>query len=450
MIHATIPARTQIHRLLTAAVVVTAISMTGCLGAAPAPSPTAEATAAPAATRSADAVASLPSECLADSYGCADIPPGETIKIGMAGPMTGDYQAFGLDISDAARLAVEDFGTYVDWQFELVVGDTQGDPTLGEAVALEWASEPTLVAVAGHIFSGETSRAMPIYAEAGIVMMSPSATNPDLTRVGSPVFNRLAFTDAIQARDAALFMFTELSITRIAALHDDEPYGQALAEVTSSEFQALGGEVVLVGIVPDDDDLLAGFISDLADQGIQAIYYGGYDVAATRVVNTLGRLRAAAAETPSPTAGAGSEPSASYDILFFGCDGTYGTSFLEGTGEYGEGAYAATLYPAGTTERLVFDGRYATAYGFVPGQRSPYTWYGYDAVGVLIYAVKRIAVIGSDGHLYIPRGALIEAVRGIDGYPGLTGLVTCNEVGECATIGPTFYMIRDGNWVPAS
>ena len=63
-------------------------------------------------------------ECLRDRVGCAVIPSDETIKIGMGGPMTGDYEVFGIDIYEAGLLAIADMGRYLGWDFELVQGDT--------------------------------------------------------------------------------------------------------------------------------------------------------------------------------------------------------------------------------------------------------------------------------------------------------------------------------------
>ncbi len=377
-------------------------------------------------------------ECVLDAFGCAVIPPSETIKIGMAGPMTGDYGIFGQDISQAGQLAIEAFGEYLGWRFELVVGDTQGDPAQAVPVAEAWVEDPTFVAVAGHIFSGETRETIPIYEAHGIPMLSPSATNPELTRLGSAVFNRVAFTDMVQAEYATAYLFDKLGVSRLAVIHDGQPYGQALAEMVVDNFQQRGGEVVAQAVIEQAEDDLTGVLTDILAAGPEAIYYGGYDNVAIAIVNELARLRdesAAEGETTSP--------------IFFGCDGTYGENFLVSTGANGEGAYATSLLPPESAAKRDFDALYTERYGTAPGALSPYTWHGYDAVGALIYAVKRVAILGADGNLYVPRGALVQAVRTLEGYPGLTGEIRCSEVGECSTTGPLFFVIAGGEWVPA-
>ncbi len=138
----------------------------------------------------------VPAVCATDAGGCAVIKPGSTVKIGMGAPMTGDNAPFGIDISNGAKIAVTDAGQFQGFSFELDVQDDGGTPEGGAAVANKLVSDPTVVAIAGHIFSGATQSAIPIYEKANIPMMSPSATNPALTQSGSKVFNRLVFTDA--------------------------------------------------------------------------------------------------------------------------------------------------------------------------------------------------------------------------------------------------------------
>jgi branched-chain amino acid transport system substrate-binding protein len=141
-----------------------------------------------------------------DEWGCAEISDGESIKVGYVGPTTGDYSAFGIDITRGAELAVAANPDTEGFEFELVVEDTQGAPEQGAAVANKFAADSRMVAVDGHTFSGSTEAAIPIYEEAHIVMMSPSATQVDLTSLGSEIFNRVAFHDAMQGEFAANYI----------------------------------------------------------------------------------------------------------------------------------------------------------------------------------------------------------------------------------------------------
>ncbi len=372
-----------------------------------------------------------PSVCSTDQFGCAVIKPGETVKIGMGAPLTGDNASFGIDISDAGKLAITDAGKFQGFSFELDAQDDGGTPEGGAAVANKLVSDPTVVAIAGHIFSGATSAAIPIYEKAGLPMMSPSATNPDLTKSGSKVFNRLVFTDADQGRYAAQYIFNVLKIKNIAIMHDGQAYGQGLATVVQQQFTNLGGTVVAFqAITPGLSDYSAP-LADIASKNPELLYYGGYVAEAVVIINQM----KAAGLTKT---------------LFFGDDGTFGQDFLDRTGANGEGAYATALVPAASPAKEKFDAAYLAAYGQPAGKLSPYSWTGYDSVAVLIKDIESVAILGTDGNLYIPRGALVTAVRNTKDYQGLSGVVTCSSTGECAGSGPTFYIDKSGKWVAAS
>jgi branched-chain amino acid transport system substrate-binding protein len=391
--------------------------------------PMEEATEEP--TEEAMAEGGEPAVCAEDAIGCAVIPEGETIKIGYAGPTAGDYAAFGTDISNAGLIAVEDAEPLEGWNFELVIEDTGGTPEGGAAVANRFVSEPTMVAIAGHTFSGSTEAAIPIYDEAGYPMLSPSATNPSLTEMGSKVFNRIAFTDTVQGENAAAYLYNVLGVRRLAVMHDGGAYGQGLAEVVAEQFQGLGGEVVTTeAITPGETDYSAP-LAGIGALAPDAVFFGGYSAEAAVIANQM------------PTAGLG-------DAIFFSDDGTYGTDFLNLTdADNAEGAYATSLVPPESPARQDFDQKYTDAYGQAPGVLSAFTWNGYDIVAALISVIRETAVVGDDGNLYIPRATLTENVRGLEGYQGLSGTISCNDVGECNTAGPTFYMVQDGAWVLA-
>jgi branched-chain amino acid transport system substrate-binding protein len=381
-------------------------------------------------TACASAGGGKPSACDTDSFGCAVIKPGETIKIGMGSPLTGDNASFGIDISNAGKLAIIDAGQFEGFSFELASEDDGGTPEGGAAVANKLVSDPTVVAIAGHIFSGATSSAIPIYEKAGLPMMSPSATNPDLTKSGSKVFNRLVFTDADQGRYAAEYLFNVLKAKNIAIMHDGQAYGQGLATVVNDQFTALGGTVVAFqAITPGLSDYSAP-LADVASKNPEILYYGGYVAEAVVIIN---QMKAAGLT----------------NTTFFGDDGTFGQDFLDRTGANGNGAYATALIPAASPAKDKFDAAYLAAYGQPAGKLSPYSWTGYDSVAVLIHTIESVAIKGGDGNMYVPRGALVTAVRNIKDYQGLSGVVTCSSTGECAGSGPTFYIDQDSKWVEA-
>ncbi len=379
--------------------------------------------------------ASAPAACTSDPAGCAKIPAGQTIKIGMGAPMTGDNAQFGIDISQGAKIAVTDAGDFQGFKFELVAQDDGGTGEGGAAVANKLVADPTVVAVEGHIFSGATAAAIPIYEKASIPMLSPSATNPDLTKpdpktgVQNKVFNRIPFTDSQQGVFAADYLSKKLGIKKLAILHDGTTYGKGLAEVVSTTFATMGSVVSFDAITPGESDYTA-VLSKVAANKPDALYYGGYVAEAVVLVNEM-------------------KQTGLTNTVFFGDDGTYGLDYLTRTGANGEGTYATALVPPSSPAKDKFDAAYLAAYGKPAGSLSPYTWNAYDAAAALISVVKAVAIKGTDGNLYVPRTAMVNGVRTLNGFQGITGTITCSATGECNTSGPVFFIDKGGQWVEA-
>ncbi|MFN2151789.1 MAG: branched-chain amino acid ABC transporter substrate-binding protein [Anaerolineales bacterium] len=394
--------------VILAILLITSLALSACGGGSKAP----------------DVCADNPNETV-----CAVIDPGSTIKIGFAGPMTGDYSAFGIDISNAGLLAVEDAGEFEGFSFELLIEDTQGSGEGGASVANLYVSDPDVVAIAGHTFSGSTAAAIPIYNKARLPMLSASATRADLTGGDQDVFNRIPFTDDIQGSKVAEYLYNNLGFTKIAVMHDGDAYGKGLAEKVQEVFTGLGGEVVAFeAITPGETDYSA-VLTDIGAKGPEAIFYGGYYSEAAVIAKDM------------PVAGLA-------DVVLFSDDGTFGVTFIELAGDNAEGVYATSAIPPDSAARTAFDEKYKATYGEEAGALSTFTWHGYDVVSALISAIESVAIKGDDGNLYIPREALVKAVDGISGYQGLTGEITCNK-GECNTAGPTFLVVQNGEWVLA-
>jgi branched-chain amino acid transport system substrate-binding protein len=387
----------------------------------------------PTATQAlATQASTLPAEavCKSDKVGCAVFSAGQAIQIGMGAPMSGENAAYGQDISQAARLAVSDAGLFNGFPFELVIVDDSGTPDGGVAVARKFVADPQVIAIAGHIITSATKAAIPIYEAANLPMMSPSATNPDLTRTGSKVFNRCIFTDAAQGKFAAAYLYNKLGVKDLAILHDGQAYGQGLAQVVRDQFNSLGGRVVAFQVITPGKSDYSTVLAEVSPSKPQALFYGGYATEAAVIVNQM-------------------KPAGLVGVTFFGDEGTYGQDFLDRTGVSGEGAYVASLIPPASDARAKFDAAYLAAYGQPAGKITSYTWTGYDSVAVLIKAIESVAVLDPDGKLYIPRAALVAAVRGTKDYQGLSGTITCDPTGECAASGPAFYIDRGGKWVEA-
>jgi branched-chain amino acid transport system substrate-binding protein len=166
--------------------------------------------------------------------GCAKKEEAVTvIKIGVAGPHSGDLASYGIPTVRAAELVVEKInaaGGVLGKQVELLVEDDVCKPEVATNTATKLVSDGAVVVV-GHVCSGATKAALGIYKDAGIIVMSPSATNPGLTQSGDyPNFYRTIASDDVQANLGAEFTVGTLGAKKVAVLHDKGDYGKGYAE----------------------------------------------------------------------------------------------------------------------------------------------------------------------------------------------------------------------------
>ena len=252
-----------------------------------------------------------------------------------------------------------------------------------------------------------------------------------MTTLGSAVFNRIVFTDARQGPPAAEYLFNKLNVKKLAVLHDGSDYGKGLAEAVAARFTELGGEVVVTEAITKGETDYTAVLSAVAAKSPDGLYFGGYTAEGAIILNQMKQT--------------GLE-----NVFFFGDDGTYGADFLSRTGANGEGAIATIApIPPDSPEKAAFDAAYLEQFGKEAGSLSPYTWNGYDATAALIGAVKSVAILGDSGNLYVPRSALLTAVRTLTNYKGIGGTYSCDATGECNTLPPMFVIVKDGAWVPA-
>jgi len=156
----------------------------------------------------------------------------DTLKMGVVGPHSGDLASYGLPSVNAAKILVEQInaaGGINGKQIELLIEDTVCDAKTATDVATKLVSDGAQF-VLGGICSGSTKAALPIYLDAGILVMSPSATNPGLTQSGDyPNFFRTIAPDDAQAQLDVDFAIDKMGYKKIAVGHDNGDYGKVFA-----------------------------------------------------------------------------------------------------------------------------------------------------------------------------------------------------------------------------
>lgn len=204
----------------------------------------------------------------------------DTIKIGVAGPMTGGYAAFGEQFWRGTSQAAEDInaaGGINGHMIELVKGDDACEPKQATAVANRLLDQDKVAAVVGHFCSSSTIPASEVYTDAGVLMITPGSTNPKVTERGLPTVFRMCGRDDQQGPLAADFIFGQLKAQKIALVHDKDTYGQGIADAVRRRLNELnaGDRVVLYeGLTRGEKDFNA-LVTKIKAANADTVYFGG-------------------------------------------------------------------------------------------------------------------------------------------------------------------------------
>ena len=344
-----------------------------------------------------------------------------TFKIAYQGPMTGDYAALGENMINGINLAVDqanesgELGEGVELSVEDF--DSQGDPAQAPPLANQAASDTEIIAMVGPAFSGESQASGPVFEQAGLPFITPSATTPGLSENGWTHFFRTVGSDKDQGPVAAQFIAEDLGATKVAIMDDSSDYGKPLAdfveETLESEFDA---EIVArEGIEAGQQDYSAA-VGAVAQSGAEAIFFGGYYAEA-------GLLKKQLAD-----AGAG-------DIPFVSDDGAFDNAFFDTAGkDTSENSYVT--YPGidVTSADPEFVEAYEGAYDTAPG-----------AFSVESYQNARIIIEGLKSGA-CDRMSMREFIAGFDGE--VAGKqISFGENGDIEAGPFTVYKAENGEWV---
>ncbi|MDS1136556.1 branched-chain amino acid ABC transporter substrate-binding protein [Nitratireductor indicus] len=201
------------------------------------------------------------------------------ITIAVAGPMTGQYASFGEQMKAGAEQAVADIneaGGVNGEMLKLEVGDDACDPKQAVAVANQFAGSG-VVFVAGHFCSGSSIPASAVYAEEGIIQISPASTNPAFTddRPGPGIF-RVCGRDDQQGDVAGKFLVEKFPDKKVAFIHDKTAYGKGLADATMAAYEAAGGKPAMYEAYTAGEKDYSALVSKLKQEGVGVLYVGGY------------------------------------------------------------------------------------------------------------------------------------------------------------------------------
>jgi branched-chain amino acid transport system substrate-binding protein len=422
---------------LLSLLVIASMALAACGGGASATEAPAEQPEAPAESE-APAEAPADFECT-DAIGCVTIAPGDPIHIAYALTVSGPTSSLGEDSRGAIEIAIADRGGEISgFPIELSGEDTLCSAEGGQAAGTKLAADSTIIGVIGTNCSSEARAASPLISQAGMVMISPSNTAPDLTDPNSPDshpgYFRTAHNDLFQGRVAAEFAYNELGVTKVATIHDGSPYAQSLQEVFADVFRELGGEVTAQEAINVGDTDMGPVLTTIAAGSPELIYFP--------IFEPEGNLIASKSK----------EISGLENVLLMAADGLFADTMPEATGSAAVGMYLSGPYvDVNNAAYGEFLAKWADQIGGVPP--SGFHAHAYDATNMLLDAIEAVGVVDADGNLHIGRQAIRDYLYNLSGFSGLTGTLSCDANGDCAT-GEALGVFQlsqaevDGNWPP--
>lgn len=291
------------------------------------------------------------------------------VVIGVAGPHTGAYAAFGEQLWKGAEKAAADInaaGGVNGEMISLVKADDACEPKQAVSVANRLVDSDGAVAVVGHFCSSSSIPASKIYEEAGVIMVTPASTNPTLTDQGLPNVFRVCGRDDQQGDVAASYIVDKLNAKRVAVIHDKDTYGKGLADAMKSTLNAYGvKEVMYEGLTRGEKDFNA-LITKIRSVDADVVYFGGLHSEAGPLVRQLREQGSKA--------------------IFISGDGIVSDEFVSvaGSPKYVDGVLMTfgadpTSYPAG--KKVIKEFRDS---GYEP---EGYTLYSYTAMQVAVAAL---------------------------------------------------------------
>ena len=368
-----------------------------------------------------------------DDLGCVLIRPGEPVRIGLMLSLSGEAAFLGQGSQGGVEIAVDDrAGELLEHPIELIEIDSGCRVAQAEAAAQAITADAGLLGIIGPNCSDVANIVLPAVEQAGLVMISPSATDPELTRAGEGAYFRTAHNNLFQARVAAEYAYTVLGARRAAVIHDGSEYAVALQEQFVAVFQGLGGSIVFLDAVSLEQSAVGERLTAMATGSPDVLYLPLFEPEASLIASGLGEIEALA------------------DITLLGANSLLVPTFVTGAAETVNGMLLSG--PAGAAnqelanqelanqelanQRLAgayqaFLNKWLARYGAAPP--GPFHAHAYDATGILLEAIESVAQAGDNGALLVGRQALRRAVATTAGFEGLTGTLTCSPSGDCAS-----------------
>lgn len=345
----------------------------------------------------------------------------KTIGLAFVGPLTGDAANLGINTRNGIKVAIEEANAKSEkYEYVLKEFDTQGDPAQAPTQADKYIPDEEIIAVVGPEFSGETKAVLPTLEDAGLVMVSASATNTALPTVvpNSKVFHRIIPDDDVQGAGLTDYITKKLAAKNAAYVHDNSEYGKGLAEGTQKLLEGQGVKTALVEAIDPKGQDYSAAVNKVKAADADFIFYGGYYAEAGRLKKQL--------------------TDAGVTAKFVTGDGALDKGFIEASGAAGgEGALITCPCKLATTDAPGELGAFATKYKELNGaDPGTYSTEGYDATLLVVEGIEA----GND-----TREKLLSYLEDtFTSYAGLSKTIEFEENGNVKSGDVFVYEVKGG------
>jgi len=346
---------------------------------------------------------------------------GTEVRIGHVGPLTGGIAHLGKDNENGARLAVEEANEakiQIGGQpvkFTLVAEDDQEDPKVGTTVAQKLV-DAKVAGVVGHLNSGTSIPASPIYNQAGIPVISGSATNPKLTEQGFKNQFRVVGRDDQQGPAIASYIATERKPKLVAVIDDASAYGEGIANEVEKTLKAANVKVLPREKGTNKTTDWKAVLTKLRGRNPDAVFYGGMDATGGPLLKQGRELGIKA-------------------VFSFG-DGACTDKMKELAGEAAEGLLCSQAGIPAQAASQKFRDAYKKKFNQDPILYAPFT---YDATNLLIEAMKKAN--SADPKAYLPELQKLS-------FTGSTGPIAFDDKGDRKDAEITIFTMKGGKIEP--
>lgn len=345
---------------------------------------------------------------------------GDTIKVGEYASLTGGTATFGISSHEGTLLAIEEInaaGGVLGKKIELLTEDTLSKAGEPATVVNKLITRDNVIAVLGEVASSRSLEAAPICQQNKIPMISPSSTNPDVTKTGDYIF-RVCFIDPFQGTVMANFATKTLKAKRVAVFTDvKSDYSKGLAKFFKERFLANGGEIVAELDFNTGDKDFKAQITAIKAANPDGVFVPGYYTECALICVQSKQL--------------------GLNVPLFGGDGWESEKLFEIGGAAVEGNYLSTHYSPAVGSEL--SKHFVEAYQKRWNGKTPdaLAACGYDSALVLADAIKRAGT--TDG------AKLRDAIAATKNFPAVTGNITINENRD-ATKSAVILQIKNGKY----